>query len=201
MELLSDFRKEWKALKAAPFSAIALTLIGATVGLAIGLWYHAKRLSDLEAQVGRYEIALGIKDASKGNLLVLRNAELKAMALRLCAEINTASNSYNEQCRDIAGRRTRGEVTEAQANTALNTAMAQFQRGIRGRLQADVIAINNELRDRLSPGAKRHIPIAIPELATSVWGLVPNDSFGLANIMAIESAAKEIASMIAVLPN
>jgi len=189
--LLDRAREELRVIREAPLTVVIFFALGLVAAWTV-LSY---RLDRAKEEVETYRAVLGISDASKGELIRLSNDDLKAKTFRLVRELRDIHQNVQKRSERATNRFLRGEITKEQNGAQQDAFQHQANTEFTNSIRTEVLAVNNELRRRLSPEAKATIVMAAPELNIAIWSLGPAQS-----IFFIETIANELEAMAQILP-
>ena len=151
MDILGTIKGEARTIRAAPFSFFVFVIIGVSLGYGASTWYYSKQISDRDAQIGRYRVALGIDKGSASALVELSNSELAAKAISSASSVRTLCFAFQKR-EALLGSATAGSKKQQdewrKADNALMQGVSdEFDRD----LKADFVNANNEVIRRLDP--------------------------------------------------
>jgi hypothetical protein len=151
---------ELREMRKAKIGVVAAMVLGAS-----GWWWLTDWLiyspqidglktnvGQLERDLGRYRVALGIDQATGGALIELTNTEMKAKAATTSAKLRDFEVSYKRRSEALKAEQAAvGNLDKESIFNQQVALMREVSGEFRRTLRADAINVDNELRRRLGP--------------------------------------------------
>lgn len=198
MSVLEYIRQEFAVIKAAPPSCLFIVAIGFGIG---GLFYGA-RLDLAHESNENYRRSLGTSAPYSGVYADLSNNDLKAKTARMVKNLRTLQFQYQHRSTDIHVQLQNHEIDQAKFNVLSEAFNQQISEEFTKNFKSEAVALDNELRHRLSPEALKTIvgsPAFDPPI--TIVSLLPSGMLGgKIGIFGVEISAGELEQMNAKLP-
>jgi len=172
MQQLAEFiRNNWRELKNAPGAFVLLALLSFGAGMLAQLWIDEGAMSAKDAllqakdyQIGRYEVALGIKAPSQGIMVTLTNEELAAASTIQAGKLRALCFWHSDRNDEIDALEREGKLDATEAGKRWLKLEQSTSDKFDQTLRADTHIVDSELRRRLGKEAVASIVGVAPSV-------------------------------------
>jgi hypothetical protein len=167
--MLQTIKKEWPAIKRAPFSFISGAVAVGIAVFGVVTWHYSGQVETFKTQlqqkdqeIDRLRVAAGIAAADKSSLMSLSNDELRSKSTLLAARLHQTCKIYGNRMTEIGKKFSEKKINEKSRSEQIEAVDRQMGDEFVRELRADTFNVDNELRRRLGSGA-----FAIPGISPS----------------------------------
>jgi hypothetical protein len=194
MDWYAEITKQVDVIKASPL----ILLLVAAIGWAVHALYVGERVDGLKQQNENYRRALGISAPYSGIYADLSNDDLKSKTVHAVSKLRHLHLGFQKRSSQAEADWRNKKMTDENYNNFTTSMDRQATEEFIKDLRSEAIALDSELRHRLSPQALSTIvgagPILDPNI--TIQALVPG-KFG---VFFIETLANELEEMNNKLP-